>query len=174
MLILVNELTPPQMLAKIPQISDEEAPKASQDDEIVATADIVSLNDPYSLVRIVIPIKSITCTHYQCFDAESYLRYSKDIAYWQCSVCFSNIEFESLRIDKLFSKMLEESAPDVDNITILPNGEWSSKPKAKKSLSQELSKSFSELIDLVDLASAPSKRATLTPHSTISNPFILD
>ena len=72
----------------------------AEDSEIVATSTVMSLKCPLSTVRIVVPCRSILCTHNQCFDASSFLQLQEQAPTWTCPVCSKWTSFSSLQIDQ--------------------------------------------------------------------------
>lgn len=62
----------------------DDAVQTSSED--IETSNIVaSLHCPLSMVRLSNPVKGKDCSHFQCFDAEFMLRYSKQTGIWQAN-----------------------------------------------------------------------------------------
>ncbi|KAI9923545.1 SUMO ligase siz1 [Aspergillus wentii] len=104
----------------------------ADDSEIVATSSVMSLKCPLSTLRIEVPCRSVICTHNQCFDASSFLQLQEQAPTWTCPVCSKATSFESLQIDQYVDNILHSTSTDVDQVTIEPDGKWSS-PKADDS-----------------------------------------
>ncbi|KAM7534697.1 hypothetical protein Aperf_G00000105858 [Anoplocephala perfoliata] len=69
-----------------------------------------SLNCPLTLSRIRIPVRSINCSHLQCFDLMSYLSASRIRPRWSCPVCSISTPFRDLRRDEFFEELLRNPA----------------------------------------------------------------
>ncbi|KAJ1675074.1 E3 SUMO-protein ligase pli1, partial [Spiromyces aspiralis] len=83
--LLINRLVPEEVVR-------EKFEKALEDDELVATGDVISLKCPLSQCRINVPVRPKQCTHTQCFDAESFLSMSEVTRELQCPVCYQKIQ----------------------------------------------------------------------------------
>lgn len=51
-------------------------------------------------MKIVVPVRSVTCKHLQCFDATSYLQLQEQGPQWVCPICNTNASFEKLAVDE--------------------------------------------------------------------------
>ncbi|KAI8915745.1 MIZ/SP-RING zinc finger-domain-containing protein [Gorgonomyces haynaldii] len=98
--------------------------KQKEDDDIVATKDLVHLKDPFVLTRLRTPVRSITCKHIQCFDAASFLDVNRKTPLWECFVCHSRIKPKSLRSDRYMKDILEQCDETVDSVEVLPDLTW--------------------------------------------------
>lgn len=96
----------------------------TEDEDLVAVSDEITLKDPIVLCRINTPIKSSKCRHIQCFDGLVYLSSNRSTPSWECPICNRRITFESLSIDGYFKNILEKCSESVESVQILPNGEW--------------------------------------------------
>lgn len=98
--------------------------RQAQDPDIVATSQVLSLKCPLTYMRLNLPIRATTCRHIQCFDATSYLQLQEQGPQWLCPVCSRLAPFESLAVDEYVRDILENTAGDLDQITIDPDGTW--------------------------------------------------
>jgi E3 SUMO-protein ligase PIAS1 len=108
---LVEVVTNAQLLKQLPFRSEADVlsqrildlnlgmKQQTEDDDLVATSDKISLKDSVVLCRIKTPIKSSLCKHIQCFDADIYFTMNRQTPAWDCAVCNKHITFESLAID---------------------------------------------------------------------------
>ncbi|KAK9250300.1 PINIT domain-containing protein [Lipomyces tetrasporus] len=94
------------------------------DDDIVATSSIVSLKCPLSFGRIQVPIRTIRCSHVQCFDATSYIQLQEQAPTWQCPICNIYAPIEDLVVDNYFDEILKNTSKEVESIEIDPSGTW--------------------------------------------------
>ncbi|KAK9455765.1 PINIT domain-containing protein [Dipodascopsis uninucleata] len=120
---LVTRITSGRRLAKetvIAQITKSN----SEDDDIVATSTIMSLKCPLSFSRIQIPIRSIRCSHVQCFDATSYIQLQEQAETWQCPICNIFAPLEDIAIDSYVDDILKNTSKDADSVEIDPTGIW--------------------------------------------------
>ncbi|KAK9363890.1 PINIT domain-containing protein [Lipomyces starkeyi] len=94
------------------------------DDDIVATSSIVSLKCPLSFGRIQVPIRTIRCSHVQCFDATSYIQLQEQAPTWQCPICNIYAPIEDIVVDNYFDEILKHTSKSVESIEIDPSGVW--------------------------------------------------
>ncbi|KAK9493681.1 PINIT domain-containing protein [Lipomyces doorenjongii] len=94
------------------------------DDDIVATSSIVSLKCPLSFGRIQVPIRTIRCSHVQCFDATSYIQLQEQAPTWQCPICNNYAPIEDIVVDNYFDEILKHTSMSVESIEIDPSGVW--------------------------------------------------
>jgi E3 SUMO-protein ligase PIAS1 len=73
---------------------------ADSDDLVVSTGNILPLNDPLSLARIRIPVRSTACKHVQCFEYETVLELHRDMFKFTCPICNQVRDFSTLVVDK--------------------------------------------------------------------------
>ncbi|CAI7583756.1 hypothetical protein N7527_005644 [Penicillium freii] len=121
---LVSQLKTRKLISK-EQVLREMQNRAN-DSDIVATSSVMSLKCPLSTLRIQVPCRSIVCTHNQCFDASSFLELQKQAPTWTCPVCSKSTSFESLQVDQYVDDILQSTSPDIDQVTVEPDGVWSS------------------------------------------------
>ncbi|KAM9493811.1 E3 SUMO-protein ligase PIAS1 isoform 1-T1 [Clarias gariepinus] len=112
---------------------------ADPDSEIATTSLRVSLLCPLGKMRLMIPCRSLTCTHLQCFDATLYIQMNEKKPTWVCPVCDKKAPYEHLIIDGLFMEILN-SCVDCDEIQFKEDGTWA--PMRSKKDVQEVSASY--------------------------------
>ncbi|KAK2594435.1 hypothetical protein QQS21_007839 [Conoideocrella luteorostrata] len=101
--------------------------KKAQDQDVVATSQVLSLKCPLSYMRLDVPCRSLSCTHIQCFDATSYLQLQEQGPQWLCPICNKSAPFEQLAVDEYVRDILEKTPKDLETVTIEPNGRWLAK-----------------------------------------------
>lgn len=107
--------------------------KAANDPDVVATSTVLSLKCPLSYMRLRLPCRSITCTHIQCFDGNSYLQLQEQGPQWLCPVCNKSAPFENLAVDDYVRDILERTSEDAEQVTIEPDGHWREQGEEPKS-----------------------------------------
>lgn len=121
---LVEELLDRPKISKqqvIEMIKEE-----NSDEDIVATSTVKGLKDPISYKKMDIPIRAVTCTHIDCFDAQSYFLLQMTASTWDCPVCNKHIKYEDLAVDEYFTEILERTASNVGEVEVMPDGTWTS------------------------------------------------
>ncbi|CAK9784636.1 hypothetical protein CC85DRAFT_325947 [Cutaneotrichosporon oleaginosum] len=98
--------------------------RAAEDDDIEVGTSTLSLKDPLSGMRITKPIRSVKCSHLQCFDARWWLESNKTHPQWLCPHCSKELDFESIICDGYFLSILRAVPDTFDEVTLEPNGEW--------------------------------------------------
>ncbi|OCH96086.1 hypothetical protein OBBRIDRAFT_787540 [Obba rivulosa] len=96
----------------------------SEDDDIVAGHQKMSLKCPLSYMRIQNPSRSIHCVHAQCFDAMSWFSVMEQTTTWLCPVCEKVLNPEELIVDGYFDEILKSTPEDVEDVIVEPDGEW--------------------------------------------------
>uniref|UniRef100_A0AAV2L5G3 E3 SUMO-protein ligase PIAS1 n=1 Tax=Knipowitschia caucasica TaxID=637954 RepID=A0AAV2L5G3_KNICA len=109
---------------------------ADPESEIATTSLRVSLLCPLGKMRLMIPCRSVTCSHLQCFDATLYIQMNEKKPTWVCPVCDKKAPYEHLIIDGLFMEILS-SCSDCDEIQFKEDGGWC--PMRSKREVQEVS-----------------------------------
>ncbi|ESO88276.1 hypothetical protein LOTGIDRAFT_193532, partial [Lottia gigantea] len=94
------------------------------DSEIATTSLRVSLMCPLGKMRLQIPCRASTCTHLQCYDANTFLMMNEKKATWICPVCDKPATFDKLIIDGYFLEIFRAS-PNCNDIQFHPDGNWS-------------------------------------------------
>lgn len=85
-----------------------------------------SLKCPLSKTRIKLPVKSVECTHLQCFDACMFILLYERKQKWKCPICSLPCPFNKLQVDCYFLDILDNNniPDDVDLIQLLSDGTW--------------------------------------------------
>uniref|UniRef100_A0A1B6BXP9 SP-RING-type domain-containing protein n=1 Tax=Clastoptera arizonana TaxID=38151 RepID=A0A1B6BXP9_9HEMI len=101
--------------------------KEDGDNDVATGVFTVSLVCPLGKKRIVTPCRPVTCSHFQCFDAFSYLEMNEVKPRWQCPVCYNPGLYQNLIIDSYFEEVLnsEKLPPDHTEVKLLNDGSWS-------------------------------------------------
>ena len=60
---------------------------SSGQDDLALVSQTLSLRCPISLSRLVRPVRSIYCTHPDCFDLVSFLSFAFHLFSWRCPIC---------------------------------------------------------------------------------------
>ncbi|KNE73104.1 hypothetical protein AMAG_17257 [Allomyces macrogynus ATCC 38327] len=63
------------------------AAEQADDDDLVASAAVVSLKDPAAFTRITTPARSRSCEHPECFDLDMFLAMNEQTPVYACPVC---------------------------------------------------------------------------------------
>ncbi|GJE87674.1 E3 SUMO-protein ligase [Phanerochaete sordida] len=100
------------------------AQQASEDDDIVAGSQKMSLKCPLSYMRIATPARSAHCVHSQCFDAYSWYSMMEQTTTWLCPVCEKVLNTEDLIVDGYFDDILKETHEDVEDVIVEADGQW--------------------------------------------------
>jgi len=82
----------------------------SDDDDIVAGPQKMSLKCPLSYMRISTPCRSVLCVHSQCFDATSWFSVMEQTTTYMCPVCEKVLNHDDLIVDgcvDFFVKVVE-------------------------------------------------------------------
>lgn len=131
----------------------------------------MSLKDPISTLRIVTPCRSTVCTHNQCFDADSFLQLQEQAPTWTCPICNKTISFEALAVDEYVQDILSK-ARNTDQVTIQPNGEWSTEKDLKPKHNNHDDDSDDDLVEITDYrVQAIKSEAAPTPTSLSTPPL---
>ncbi|XP_064650037.1 E3 SUMO-protein ligase PIAS2-like isoform X2 [Lineus longissimus] len=130
------------------------------DSEIATTSLRVSLLCPLGKMRMRCPSRCNTCTHLQCFDAETYLLMNEKKPTWKCPVCDKPATYDSLIIDGLFSKIVQECSQDCNDIQFVEDGSWSPFKQVKKEviISSPATKTSSTASSSSSSGSAPAPK----------------
>ena len=84
----------------------------------------ISLDDPLGLERIVIPVQSDSCNHFQCFDLEAYISFCVSRGTWNCPVCHGPASCQSLMRMRKFEQVLQDF-PNAKLVCCHPDGTFS-------------------------------------------------
>ncbi|KAK2461956.1 hypothetical protein APHAL10511_006419 [Amanita phalloides] len=96
----------------------------TEDDDIVAGPQKMSLKCPLSFVRIDTPARSSRCVHSQCFDATSWFSVMEQTTTWLCPVCERVLDSKDLIVDGYFDEILKQTPTSVEDVIVEPDGEW--------------------------------------------------
>jgi len=96
----------------------------TDDDDIVAGPQKMSLKCPLSFVRIETPTRSSKCVHSQCFDAMSWFSVMEQTTTWLCPVCEKLLDCKDLIVDGYFDGILKQTPSLVEDVIVEPDGEW--------------------------------------------------
>ncbi|KAI0735084.1 PINIT domain-containing protein [Earliella scabrosa] len=96
----------------------------SDDDDIIAGHQKMSLKCPLSYMRITTPCRSAVCVHPQCFDALSWFSVMEQTTTWMCPVCEKVLNVEDLIIDGYFDDILKHTPEDVEDVIVEADGQW--------------------------------------------------
>ncbi|RWS08224.1 E3 SUMO-protein ligase PIAS2-like protein [Dinothrombium tinctorium] len=94
------------------------------DSELNTTCLKGSLLCPLGKMRIQIPCRATTCTHFQCFDALSYLQMNEKKPEWICPFCGKKAEYSYLAIDGLFTEIINQAPSNCNEVKFHEDGSW--------------------------------------------------
>ncbi|GAV54017.1 hypothetical protein ZYGR_0AK05190 [Zygosaccharomyces rouxii] len=95
-----------------------------EDDDLVTTSTVMTLQCPVSYTRMKYPAKSIMCKHLQCFDALWYIYSQMQIPTWQCPVCQIDIDLKHLAVCQFVDEILKNSDEDTEQVELSSDGSW--------------------------------------------------
>lgn len=113
------KIVKPATLQYIKQTLQEE-----EDEDLMTTSTILSLQCPISYCRIKNPVKSIHCRHLQCFDVQWFIESQRQIPTWQCPVCQKPIRLEDLAVCEFVQDIINSTEEDVEQVEISQDGSW--------------------------------------------------
>ncbi|SGZ38686.1 uncharacterized protein HGUI_00886 [Hanseniaspora guilliermondii] len=95
------------------------------DDEVQMETMKMSLQCPISYMKMKYPIRSLSCHHIQCFDAQWFLEAQKQVPLWECPVCQKKVNIMDLRICNYTMEILENCKNDYDDqVEITKDGNY--------------------------------------------------
>lgn len=106
--------------------------KKASDPDIETTSTVLSLKCPISTLLCDLPVRGIACKHNQCFDAESYLQLQQQAPTWLCPICNNSTPYFNLAVDEYVQDILKKTSRSLDQVTVEPNGKWSTVPKVEE------------------------------------------
>lgn len=131
---IVEQVTPEELLQEVlrhPKILKaatlhyiEKTLNDEEDDDLVTTSTVMTLQCPVSYTRMKYPAKSIMCKHLQCFDALWYIYSQMQIPTWQCPVCQIDIDLKNLAICQFVDEILKNSDEDTEQVELSSDGSW--------------------------------------------------
>lgn len=118
--IAIKEHIPKNVtISKVKEILQED------DDELQMETMKMSLQCPISYMRMKNPVRSITCHHIQCFDAQWFLEAQKQVPLWECPVCQKNVDIMDLRLCDYTLEILNNCKNDYDDqVEITKDGNY--------------------------------------------------
>ncbi|KAH8100657.1 PINIT domain-containing protein [Cristinia sonorae] len=102
----------------------------TDEDDIVAGHQKMSLKCPLSYMRITTPCRAWSCVHSQCFDAFSWFSVMEQTTTWMCPVCEKTLSTDDLIIDGYFDEIVKATPEEVEDVIVEPDGEWHSEDNA--------------------------------------------
>ncbi|KDR84933.1 hypothetical protein GALMADRAFT_149463 [Galerina marginata CBS 339.88] len=96
----------------------------SEDDDIIAGPQRMSLKCPLTFVRITTPCRSSKCVHPQCFDATSWFTMMEQTTTWLCPVCERMLDHRDLIMDGYFDEILKRTPESVEDVMVEADGQW--------------------------------------------------
>ncbi|KAF8641059.1 hypothetical protein AX17_000703 [Amanita inopinata Kibby_2008] len=120
---LVNDLKESKYKSS-QEIRQQMVQSTTEDDDIVAGPQKMSLKCPLSFTHINIPTRSSKCVHSQCFDATSWFSVMEQTTTWLCPVCERVLDCKELIVDGYFAEILSLTPDSVEDVIVEPDGEW--------------------------------------------------
>jgi len=126
----VNRCKLPQARARVQGLLGKlkSASGAAEEDIACLTENTLKLACPITMDRVQEPVRGENCQHLQCFSLSPYLVInSKMSAFnkrWVCPLCSLVLRPNDLRIDAYVEAVLTGTAPEAEEVTILPDGAW--------------------------------------------------
>jgi len=96
--------------------------KLDPDADVACESISVSLQCPVGCIRMKTPVRTRQCTHFQCFDADPYLRMNEKKPTWNCPVCHRTAYFTELVVDEYFAEICKASK--ANEVDFEPSGSW--------------------------------------------------
>ncbi|KAG0146594.1 hypothetical protein CROQUDRAFT_62714 [Cronartium quercuum f. sp. fusiforme G11] len=94
------------------------------DDDVFTSSSVIQLLDPLVLTRIRTPIRSLQCTHLQCFDAETFYTMMDQAPTWSCPVCNMKLNPNELAIDGFTLDILQITPTSLSSVIVESDGTW--------------------------------------------------
>ena len=155
---LVHKASPSQVenfLREKNFVSKEEAIEKMKlriidNDDICVSSEEVSLNDPFSLCRIVVPARSRKCNHLQCFDLSVFLNTFRNAIEADCPVCAKRIQCIDIIIDGFFEELvILFRDTDRESVEVFPDGSYTAVGNENMNIPEGGTKRKAE--DVIDL-----------------------
>ncbi|CAG5113837.1 Oidioi.mRNA.OKI2018_I69.chr2.g7927.t1.cds [Oikopleura dioica] len=89
-----------------------------------------SLQCPVGCIRMTTPVRTRQCSHFQCFDADPYLRMNEKKPTWNCPVCHKKAYFNELVVDEYFAEICKKSK--ANEVDFEPTGGWTEHKEKKE------------------------------------------
>lgn len=122
--LLQDVLRHPKILKAATLHYIEKTLNEEEDDDLVTTSTVMTLQCPVSYTRMKYPAKSIMCKHLQCFDALWYIYSQMQIPTWQCPVCQIDIDLKHLAVCQFVDEILKNSDEDTEQVELSSDGSW--------------------------------------------------
>jgi hypothetical protein len=95
------------------------------DDDVAVDAEVISLKDPVSKLRITTPGRPSTCQHTQCFDLLTFFQLTELAPNFTCPVCNRAFEAGNLIVDGWFDELLQNTRQEDQTAEVDPQTmEW--------------------------------------------------
>ncbi|KAJ3275446.1 SUMO ligase siz1 [Terramyces sp. JEL0728] len=104
-----------------------EMKNSKKDHEIETVNEIISIKDPFTRMKLKVPVRSHKCKHTQCFDASSYFAINRTTPKWECPICYINVQHYDLFVDGYMYEVLQKTDEECEGITIAPDATWKEK-----------------------------------------------
>jgi E3 SUMO-protein ligase PIAS1 len=150
----------------IQSILDARKKSITDDDDIVATSEILTLRDPLSQCKITYPGRSKNCKHNQCFDINTCFLMNQKLPTFTCPICNIRMDWKAIVLDEFFLDIIQKIPKDMDSIEIQPNGDWEM-PKENKVVMNKSSDSTEAQVFCLD--DSPVKKAVITIDLTLTD-----
>ncbi|SCU88801.1 LANO_0D03114g1_1 [Lachancea nothofagi CBS 11611] len=131
---LVEVIPPPKILEEVlrhPKIVKpatlqylKESLSEDEDEDLVTTSTVMTLQCPISYCRMRYPSKSVHCRHLQCFDALWFIESQQQIPTWHCPVCQKALKVEDLAVCEFVEEIIKKCDEDVEQVEISRDGSW--------------------------------------------------
>lgn len=137
----------------------EQSSSIDPDVQVINTAIILDLTDPYTLHIFDKPVRGQSCRHNQCFDLEVFLQanYRKDLSHlsalnnFKCPICGADARPERLIMDLFFVSVRKDleliNRLDVKAIVLDELGSWTIKEEEQIGESEADSKKLPPRVD---------------------------
>ncbi|SCU85927.1 LAME_0D03620g1_1 [Lachancea meyersii CBS 8951] len=102
----------------------KESLSEDEDEDLVTTSTVMTLQCPISYCRMRYPSKSVHCRHLQCFDALWYIESQLQIPTWHCPVCQKTVKVEDLALCEFVEDIIEQCDDEVEQVEISRDGQW--------------------------------------------------
>ncbi|CUS24117.1 LAQU0S14e00518g1_1 [Lachancea quebecensis] len=95
-----------------------------EDEDLVTTSTVMTLQCPISYCRMRYPSKSVYCQHLQCFDSLWFIESQQQIPSWHCPVCQKKIKIEDLALCEFVEDIIQQCDEEVEQVEISRDGSW--------------------------------------------------
>lgn len=147
--------------------------KATQpsDDDLQVGATRVSLRDPFSYTRLVVPCRAPGCVHIGCFDATCWYSMMEEKPTWLCPICGRELDEQTLVVDGYMQEILATVDEGVEHVVVEADGEWHTEDNRFGSVKWKgKHKASSNVIEILD--SSDSEREQIPHQHPPFNPLV--